>query len=88
MIHAHRASLIPPEEAPDFGGMKKLLGIVKIENYENVRKIVDAVEAPKKQFEGARRIDSEAPLRRCQEWTREAVRELREKGILEYIGDK
>ncbi|TGO31926.1 hypothetical protein BHYA_0380g00060 [Botrytis hyacinthi] len=88
MTHAHRASLTPPEEAPDFGGMKKFLGIVRIENYENVRKIIDKADAPKKQFEGARRIDEEVPLRRCQEWTGEAVRELREKGVLECIGDK
>ncbi|TGO51598.1 hypothetical protein BCON_0158g00240 [Botryotinia convoluta] len=88
MIHAHCASLIPPEEAPDFGGMKKFLGIVRIEDYEKLRKIVDKVEAPKKQFDGARKIEPEVPLRRFQEWAREAMRALREKGVLECSGHK
>ncbi|KAK6611366.1 hypothetical protein H4I95_02162 [Botrytis cinerea] len=85
MMHSHRASLTAPEEAPDFGGVKKLLGIVRVEKYKLVREIVDAIPAPGKQFEGPRRLDMQVPLRRCQEWVREAVDALREAGVLESV---
>jgi hypothetical protein len=37
----------------------------------------------KKQFEGPRRLYPGEPIRRCQEWTKEAVETLAAEGVLE-----
>ena len=67
---AHR-----PEDSAAFSN-KVFLGNVKIEDYPQVLEICEAVEPPKKQFEKAKRIYPGVPLRKCQEWTKDAVAAL------------
>lgn len=50
---------------------------------ESIRTILCShVPPPKKQFEGARRLFPQEPIRRCQEWTAEAIQSLVEAGVL------
>lgn len=37
---------------------------------------------PAKQFNGAKKINKNQPLRRCQEWTSETIGSLRAEGVL------
>lgn len=81
MDFEHRKE-IQPELTESFGGMKELLGVVKREEYGRVKSVVEGVCPPRKQFEGAKRIFPGEPLRRCQEWTGEAMGALRGAGVL------
>jgi hypothetical protein len=62
---------------------KELLGTVTHENHDRIQSVVEAVEPPKKQFNGPRRIDPSQPIRRCQEWTADAIEALKDAGVLE-----
>jgi hypothetical protein len=72
------------EHLPDFIS-KEPLGLVGVEDYERgrVKGVCETVPAPKKQFEGPKRLFPSEDIRRCQEWTREAVSALKREGILE-----
>ncbi|KAM3510882.1 hypothetical protein MY11210_005485 [Beauveria gryllotalpidicola] len=70
-----------PETSPEFL-RRELLGWVAAEDLRRVEQVCAGVPPPKKQFEGARRLYPREPLRRCQEWTREAVGALVATGIL------
>ena len=59
------------------------LGIVSTSNYSRIASVVNGIEPPKKQFNGPKRIDPNKPLRRCQEWTAEAIEALKTSGVLE-----
>src|SRR3569833_353888 len=61
---------------------KTKLGHVKVEDLHLVGSICRAIPAPGKKFEGARRIDKNKPLRRCQEWTSETIAILKAEGVL------
>ncbi|EEH36253.2 hypothetical protein PAAG_00576 [Paracoccidioides lutzii Pb01] len=62
----------PPDEQPTFRGIK-LLGNVQ-GDYEKVFKdICLEIEAPKKQFDGAKRPYLQNPLRRYQQWTAKTI---------------
>jgi hypothetical protein len=81
MSFGHKA--VPnPEHSPEFVS-KQLLGTVSHANYHRIQQVVESVQAPEKQFDGPRRIYPSEPLRRCQEWTAEAVEALRSVGVLE-----
>ena len=62
---------------------KRLLGTVTIANYPYIRGICDSIPPPKKQFNGTRQLYPNEPLRRCQEWTAEAIQALTSQGILQ-----
>ncbi|ATY62503.1 hypothetical protein A9K55_009228 [Cordyceps militaris] len=61
---------------------KEYLGWVSTQDLHRVERVCAAVPPPKKQFEGPKRLYPGEPLRRCQEWTREAVDALAAAGIL------
>jgi hypothetical protein len=88
MIFEHRIAAEPPEELPGFCAKEKL-GVVAVAEYGRVLGICEGVPVPKKQFQGAKRLYPLEPLRRCQEWVREATGELRGEGVLisECVGD-
>lgn len=76
---------IQPELSDSFAGLKQLIGTVTITNHPQLYTIVETVPAPKKQFEGAKMTYPREPLRRCQEWTGEAIQALIECGVLEDV---
>jgi hypothetical protein len=81
MIHEHKKAK-QPEMSNSFGGLKQLIGTVTPENYVHIRSVVNSVPPPKKQFNGPKKIYPNEPLRRCQEWTQEAIQALTDRGIL------
>ncbi|TVY16826.1 hypothetical protein LARI1_G004454 [Lachnellula arida] len=85
MIHAHKQTK-QPETSPTFTGVKELIGTVTSSNYAHIRSVVDGIPAPKKQFDGPKKIFPNEPLRRCHEWTDEAIQALRDRGILQRPG--
>jgi hypothetical protein len=82
MIHEHRKAE-QPEISNNFGGLKRLIGTVPSNNYVNIRIAVNSIPPPKKQFDGPKKIYPDEPLRRCQEWTYEAIQTLIDRGILQ-----
>ncbi|KAH7333397.1 hypothetical protein BKA65DRAFT_43976 [Rhexocercosporidium sp. MPI-PUGE-AT-0058] len=75
MIHEHKKAK-QPEMSSSFGGLKQLIGTVTLNNYVHIRSVVNGVPPPKK-------IYPNEPLRRCQEWTNEAIQALTDRGILQ-----
>lgn len=59
------------------------IGRVSVANYPHVLDICKNIPPPEKQFNGPRRIDPRKPLRRCQEWTAEAIAALVAARVLE-----
>jgi hypothetical protein len=86
MTYGHRPTT-NPEESHDIIS-KTYLGTVSEEDYNNdrIRSVVESIPAPAKQFDGPKRIDASVPLRRCQEWTAEAIRALKDGGVLRTEG--
>lgn len=70
-----------PESADTFVE-KWYLGEVRERNVDQLRAICRGNPAPKKQFDGAKRLFPKEPLRRCQEWTAETIEMLKSEGIL------
>jgi len=81
MTHSHKDSE-GPELSYTFVS-KELIGTVSHDNYWRMEGICDDIPAPKKQFNGPQRIYPREPLRRCQEWTEEAIQALKDTGVLE-----
>lgn len=73
-----------PESSLTFIGMEKL-GWVSDSDVHRIDGVCRDNPPPAKQFEGVRRIDSKVPLRRCQEWTKETIQFLRDRGILQEV---
>lgn len=71
-----------PEESASFVE-KSLLGSVIIDNYYYIEEICRNIPPPKKQFNGPKRLYPKEPLRRCQEWTNEAIEALISNGVLQ-----
>jgi hypothetical protein len=69
------------EESASFMG-KKQIGTILITDLDRIQSIVEFIEPPKKQFSGPKRINAREPLRRCQEWTTEAIQALQNAGVL------
>lgn len=61
---------------------KTYLGEVGTGDVYQLRGISRANPAPKKQFDGGKRLFPGEPLRRCQEWTAETIELLASEGIL------
>ncbi|KAK8110412.1 uncharacterized protein PG998_006869 [Apiospora kogelbergensis] len=61
---------------------KSQSGLVRVEEVSRVDSICRANPPPAKQFNGPRRINPMQSLRRCQEWTSEAIAILRARGVL------
>ncbi|KAL2824050.1 hypothetical protein BDW59DRAFT_90284 [Aspergillus cavernicola] len=82
MTFNHRPC-IKPEEEPVFQSKEKI-GAVGVDDYEGgmFLRVCEEVEVPKKQFQGPRRLFPGERLRRCEEWAREAVGLLGERGVL------
>ncbi|KAF4628799.1 hypothetical protein G7Y89_g9354 [Cudoniella acicularis] len=70
-----------PEESTTFAS-KEFLRTVTFADYPRVAKICNDITLPKKQFQMNRRLYPHEAIRRCQEWTAEAVQALREAGVL------
>ncbi|KAF2495636.1 hypothetical protein BU16DRAFT_572866 [Lophium mytilinum] len=62
---------------------KTYLGTVSEANYARIQPVVETFPPPPKQFHGGKKIDLAAPIRRCQEWTADAIQGLRDQGVLE-----
>ena len=73
-------------EAADTFVEKSYLGEVGARNTDRLRETCRGNPAPKKQFDGARRLLPKEPLRRCQEWTAETIQLLSRGGILLFSG--
>lgn len=71
-----------PEDSHSFVS-KEYLGTVSAANYSSIGTVCSSNPPPKKQFNGPKRLYPSEPLRRCQEWTAETIRELQSKGIIE-----
>lgn len=71
-----------PEKSPVFAE-KRRIGSVSKEDYPRLIAVCQSLPVPKKQFEGARRLYPKEPLRRCQEWTREAIQALLEAKLVQ-----
>lgn len=70
-----------PEDSNSFVE-KTFLGLVSVNNYHHIEEICRTIPPPKKQFDGPRRLYPREPLRRCQEWTNEAIQILISNNIL------
>ncbi|EPS28893.1 hypothetical protein POX_f07965 [Penicillium oxalicum] len=80
MKYDHKPSK-KPEESGTYQS-KIAIGTVATADFARIKPTCESIPAPKKQFEGARRLYPKEPLRRCQEWTQEAIDALVQAGIL------
>lgn len=71
-----------PELSTTFVG-KEPIGTISKDRYYEIQSVVETIPPPKKQFDGAIRINPREPLRRCQEWTAEAIQALKVASLLE-----
>lgn len=71
-----------PEENADFAlGTKKKVGTIKTSDLARLRAICESIPVPGPQLNlNGSRIDTTKPLRRCIQWTAEAVEALLEAG--------
>lgn len=70
-----------PEQSTSYRS-KVAIGTVAIADFARIKPTLESIPPPKKQFEGELRLYPEEPLRRCQEWTQEAINALFYAGIL------
>lgn len=70
-----------PEDSLTYQG-KTLLGTVTAADYPQIDSVCRILPALPKQFEGAKRLDPQQPLRRCQEWMADAIDTLRSKQVI------
>lgn len=81
MSFAHKPGRKPEDSATYLG--KEYIGTVSATNYPRIESIVNGIEPPKKQFDGPKRINAQEPLRRCQEWTAEAIQALKDASVVD-----
>ena len=83
MEHVFDATGNPEDRA---GFIKKEpVGKISASNFAKVEAICKGVAPPAKQYNGPKRMNPSVPLRRCGEWTDEAIRALRDAGIVAKI---
>ncbi|TVY50553.1 hypothetical protein LCER1_G008410 [Lachnellula cervina] len=82
MVYQHKPAK-EPETSATFSGLKELIGTVTTNNYVHIRSVVDSIPPPKKQYDGFKKIFPNEPLRRCHEWTNEAIQALKDRGIIQ-----
>lgn len=70
-----------PEDSASYQS-KQHIGKIAAADFARIKRTCESIPAPKKQFEGPRRLYPNEPLRRCQEWTQEAINALVNEGIL------
>ena len=80
MFFNHKAAG-KPEDSGSFMS-KELLGTISHADYARAESVCNSVEAPKKQFDVRTRLYPQEPLRRCQEWTVDAIAALKTAGVL------
>ncbi|KAI9930081.1 hypothetical protein ASPWEDRAFT_35347 [Aspergillus wentii DTO 134E9] len=85
MIFEHRAAE-EPEKSPVFFS-KEEIGTVTHADYSRFLPVCQEIPVPKKQFQGAKRLYPNEPLRRCQEWADEAIQGLVDAKVLQRGGD-
>ncbi|PGG97888.1 hypothetical protein AJ79_09060 [Helicocarpus griseus UAMH5409] len=71
-----------PDESATFVS-KERIGSVTHDNYPRVLTTCENIPPPKKQFQGPKRLYPDEPLRRCQEWTAEAIQALIDAQVLQ-----
>ncbi|KAE8349732.1 hypothetical protein BDV28DRAFT_140578 [Aspergillus coremiiformis] len=74
-----------PDKKPEESGTyqsKVAIGKVATADFARIKPTCESIPVPKKQFEGPRRLYPKEPLRRCQEWTQEAINALVNAEIL------
>ena len=71
-----------PEESAEFWS-KTRIGRVAVEDNQRIESVCQSVPAPKKQYDGPRRLYPEERIRRCQEWTAEAIEALWTAGVIQ-----
>ncbi|EGC46625.1 conserved hypothetical protein [Histoplasma capsulatum var. duboisii H88] len=81
MTFEHKPSK-KPEESTSFQS-RVFVGKVSAANFSRVKPICEAIPPPKKQFQGPHQLYPEEPIRRCQEWTAEALEALVNEHVLE-----
>ena len=81
MVFGHRRAKKAADEDECLGQEK--IGMVTKANVDRIQSIIEKLPPPSKQFNGSKRIDPKVPLRRCQEWTADAIQLLRDEGVLE-----
>ncbi|KAI1880281.1 hypothetical protein JX265_001902 [Neoarthrinium moseri] len=81
MAYEHR-----PAREDDISLGRRLLGTVEHSDLERFELICQGVPPPRKQFDGPRRMYPREPLRRCQEWVKDALDALRTEGVLQELG--
>ena len=64
-----------PEDSATFHE-KKHLGQVSTIDFPRLQQVCEGIAVPEKQFDGPKRLYPKKPLRRCQEWTKDAVEAL------------
>ncbi|KAF1363113.1 hypothetical protein EJ07DRAFT_163025 [Lizonia empirigonia] len=62
---------------------KSRIGTISEVDFARVQSVIEKILPPPKQFNGPKRISPSEPLRRCQEWTNEAIQALKDEGILQ-----
>lgn len=72
-----------PEDLATYQG-KLLIGTVTAANYDRIKEVCKGIPAPKKQFDGPRRLFPNEQLRRCQEWTKEAIDALLSAKVVDH----
>ncbi|KAK6431335.1 hypothetical protein LTR95_012501 [Oleoguttula sp. CCFEE 5521] len=78
--HAASDPAVRPEHVP---GTKLKIGTVKDIDLERFSEVCRSIPAPEPQLNlNGSRIDPSKPVRRCTEWTREAVAALIESGVV------
>ena len=74
-----------PEKKPELSLTflnKRLLGWIYNSEIDRFDAICRDNPPPAAQFKGGKRINPNVPLRRCQEWTREIIQNLRDEGVI------
>ncbi|KAF5127158.1 hypothetical protein E5D57_008086 [Metarhizium anisopliae] len=75
-----------PETSANFVEISPL-GWVAAGDLDRMRHICMSIPPPKKQFNSWKRLYPKEPLRRCQEWTNEAIDSLTRDGSYEWATD-
>lgn len=70
-----------PETSSSFV-TKRLLGTASVSNLSYIEDVCRSNPPPAKQFNGPKKIDKKAPLRRCQQWTAETIARLEYEGLI------
>jgi hypothetical protein len=71
-----------PETSASFSS-KTYLGVIAVTDWNRIGEVCSGIPPPKKQFQGAKRLFPKEPLRRCQDWTQEAIQALTGASVLQ-----